>query len=331
MSIPVGGPFERVGVDIMELPQTKLGHRYVVVFEDYLTKWVEVYPVKDQTSETIARLLVDNVICRHGIPMELLSDRGANLLSDLILDVCKLVGMKKINTTAYHPRTDGLVENFNRTLQRMMAKHAHTFGCDWDVHLQQLLFAYCTKPHDSNGEFPFYLLYGRDARVPTETALSQPRTPYQVDVEDYRLELTTGLAAGWEAARQEVQKSQARQKKHFDKKAKEPRHSVGGRVMVFMPHEAQGRKRKLALPYHGPYRILEVRENCLLVHPVDRPELTPILVSMDRVTTCPSALPDTSWLGEKPKRQKRRKRPTEPAGEATTPPRYELRSQKSGD
>ena len=59
-SIPVGGPFERVGVDLMELPLTTLGNRYVMVFLDYLTKWVQAYPLPDQTSETIARVLVDS-------------------------------------------------------------------------------------------------------------------------------------------------------------------------------------------------------------------------------------------------------------------------------
>lgn len=67
-SIPVGGPFERVGVDLMEMPLTAQGNRYIIVFLDYLTKWVEAYPLQDQTSETIARVLVDNVICQHGVP-----------------------------------------------------------------------------------------------------------------------------------------------------------------------------------------------------------------------------------------------------------------------
>ena len=62
-SIPVGGPFERVGVDLMEMPLTALGNRYALVFLDYLTKWVEAYPLPDQTSGTIARVLVDRVIC----------------------------------------------------------------------------------------------------------------------------------------------------------------------------------------------------------------------------------------------------------------------------
>ena len=126
--IAVGGPFERVGADIMEMPLTTLGNRYVIVFLDYLTKWVEAYPLQDQTSETITRVLVDMVICRHGVPRELLSDCGANFLSVVIQGVCELTGMAKVNTTAYHPQTDGLVENFNRTLRAMLAKHSRAWG-----------------------------------------------------------------------------------------------------------------------------------------------------------------------------------------------------------
>ena len=125
MSIKVGGPFERVGVDILEMPLTESGNCYVVIFMDCLTKWVEAFPLPDQASESIARLLVDHVICRRGVPKVLLSDRGANLLPALMKRVCVLTGMQKENTTAAHPQTSGLVENFNKTLHSMLAKH----GC----------------------------------------------------------------------------------------------------------------------------------------------------------------------------------------------------------
>ena len=139
----------------------------------------------NQTSETILQLLVDHVICRHGVPERLISDRGANLLSTLIKEVSEVMGMQKINTTTYHPQADGLVENFNRTLQAMIAKSVHIFETDLDEYLPHLFFTYHTKPRDSTGKSPFYLLYGRDARIPTESKC----TPYQVDVDNYRLEL----------------------------------------------------------------------------------------------------------------------------------------------
>ena len=305
--IPVGGPFQRVGVDILEMPQTAQGNRYIVVFADYLTKWVEAYPTADQTSETIARLLIDHIVCRHGVPAELLSDRGANLLSSLLVDLCRLLGMKKVNTTASHPQTDGLVENVNRTIRAMIAKHAHKFGNDWDKYLQQLLFAYRIKPHDSSGESPFFLLYGRDARCPTETALSQPLSPYKVDIDDYRSEVTLGLAEAWKTAQTNIALAQKRQKVQHDKKARVIPLKIGDRVMVFMPSETTGKQRKLALPYHGPYRVVDVADNTVSVRPVDKPDKLPMLVNMERVTKCSDALPNVSWLGPRSRRKHQKK------------------------
>ena len=88
MPIPVGGPFHRMGVDVLQLPLTASGNRYVVVFADYLTKWVEGFVVPDQSAETIAPLLVNDVVME---PRSIcFSDRGPNFLSEL---VCRLLNI----------------------------------------------------------------------------------------------------------------------------------------------------------------------------------------------------------------------------------------------
>ena len=129
--IPVKKPFHRVAVDVLQLPLTSRGNKYVV-FMDYFTKWVEAYAVPDQQTQTIARLLVENVVCRHGVPQELLSDRGSNFLSELMLELCSLLGIKKLNTSGYHPQMDGLVEIFNCTLINMISKHTDAGTVEWD-------------------------------------------------------------------------------------------------------------------------------------------------------------------------------------------------------
>ena len=83
-----------------------------------------VYPMPDQKSERIAKLLVNEVVPFFGVPEALLSDRGMNLLSHLMMDVCRLLGITQPNTTAYHPQCTGIVERFNRTLKSMLRKHA---------------------------------------------------------------------------------------------------------------------------------------------------------------------------------------------------------------
>ena len=77
MPISVSGPFDRIGVDVVQFPKSKRGNKYAIVFVDYLTKWVEVFATPDQSALTIAKLLVEEIISRHGVPRELLSDRGA--------------------------------------------------------------------------------------------------------------------------------------------------------------------------------------------------------------------------------------------------------------
>ncbi len=160
--IPVGGPFHRVGVDVLQLPLTLDGNQYAVVFIDYLTKWVEVFAVADQKAETIAKLLVEGVICRRGAPQELLSDHGANFLSDLVLEVCKLFDIKKVNTSGYHPQTNGLCERFNSTLIQMLSKTVERYSHDWDRHLSYVLYAYRISVQEYTKESPFFLLCGRD-------------------------------------------------------------------------------------------------------------------------------------------------------------------------
>ncbi len=171
--------FQIVGVDIMELPQTSQGNRYVVVFQDFLTKWPMVFPVPDQKSIRIARLLTEEVVPTFGVPEALLSDRGTNLLSHLMQETCKLLGLKKLNTTAYHPQCDGMVERFNRTLKAMLRKHSARFGAQWDTYLPGVLWAYRNTPHESTREKPSFLLFGFDCRSPTEAALLTP-TPVRV-------------------------------------------------------------------------------------------------------------------------------------------------------
>ena len=306
--IPVGGPFHRVAVDILQLPQTVNGNCYVAVFMDYMTKWPEAFAIADQTAETIAKLFVEQIVCRHGIPEELLSDRGANFLSTLMQEVCKLLRVKKLNTSGYHPQTDGLVEKFNSTLINMIAKCSEDNPCEWDSKLPYVLFAYRASAQQSTGESPFYLVYGRDPRIPTTTVISQKRSVYEVDLDDYKRELTLGLSQAWELAQNNIKRAQAQQKCQYDKKTAPVEVKVGDRVMIYMPTEVQGKKWKLARPFHGPYRVITATPNNVEARLVDDPTAEPLFVSWDRVRSCYLEQGDETWTGPRRKRRKKKKK-----------------------
>ena len=77
---------------------------------DYLTKWLEAFTVPDQSVATFAQLLVEQVVSKHGVLAEILSNRGRSFLSSLMKEVKALLGFHKVNTSAYHPQMDGQVE-----------------------------------------------------------------------------------------------------------------------------------------------------------------------------------------------------------------------------
>ena len=144
----------------MDLPVTDSGNRHVVVFQFFLTKWPLVFPVPDQKAIRLVKLLTEKVIPLFGVPEAVLSDRGTNLMSTLML---KKMGIRKLNTTTYHPKCDGMVERFNRTFKTALRKHAATYGSQWDKYLSGILFAYRNILHDSMGKKkPSYLLFDID-------------------------------------------------------------------------------------------------------------------------------------------------------------------------
>ena len=169
VSIPsVTTPFERIAMDIIgPLPRSRAGYRYVLVVCDYGTRYPEAVPLKSVDAEHIAEELV-KLFARVGIPKEILTDQGTNFTSQLLAELYRLLHVKALRTSPYHPQTDGLVERFNQTLKEMLRKTAQEDGKDWDKLIPYVLFAYREVPQESTGFSPFELLYGREVRGPLD-------------------------------------------------------------------------------------------------------------------------------------------------------------------
>ncbi|OWZ11920.1 Retrotransposon Polyprotein [Phytophthora megakarya] len=167
----LSGPFSFVVVDaIGPLPTPDRGNKYILVFVDYFTRWAEAFAFQGLDSITFVNVMIDGVICRHGVPEQLLSDRGTNFTPELARSLYQTLGIKKIFGAAYHPQTQGLVERFNGTLLGMLRLFVHETQTDWDVYLPRVLFVYRTSYHESLGDTPFFSLYGRDPKLTLDLA-----------------------------------------------------------------------------------------------------------------------------------------------------------------
>ena len=107
---------------------------------DYATRYPEAQPLKDIHAETVAEALV-NMFARVGIPKEILSDQGSQFLSAVMKEVCRLLSVKQMVTTPYHPMCNGLVEKFNGTLKNMLRRMCSEKPKDWDRYIGTLLFS----------------------------------------------------------------------------------------------------------------------------------------------------------------------------------------------
>ena len=166
---------QRVAMDILgPLPETDRGNKYILVIGDYFTKWKEAHAMPNMEAITVARIFVNEFICRFGAPEQLHTDQGRNFESALLKEICKLLGITKTRTTPYHPQSDGMIERFNRTILNMLSTVVLDDEHNWDLHLPTLMMAYRTSRHETTGATPFSLVYGREAKLPEDILFNLP-------------------------------------------------------------------------------------------------------------------------------------------------------------
>ena len=144
-------PFRRVVVDLVGpiSPPSEKGHRYILTLLDYATTYHEVVPLKNIETETVAEALMD-MYSRLGIPEEVLSDLGTQFVLKCMEEVSRLLSIKRLTTTPYHPVCNELVERFNGTLKKMLRRLCNEQPRKWHRFVNPLLFAYKEAPQEAD-------------------------------------------------------------------------------------------------------------------------------------------------------------------------------------
>ncbi|GJR12241.1 retrovirus-related pol polyprotein from transposon TNT 1-94 [Tanacetum coccineum] len=152
---------------ISKLPRTSSGHDSIWVIVDRLTKSAHFLAIReDYKIERLARLYINEIVARHGVPVSIISDRDSYFTSRFWQSLQKALGTRLDLSTAYHPETDGQSERTIQTLEDMLRACAIDFGGNWDTHLPLVEFSYNNSYHSSVKCAPFEALYGRKCRTP---------------------------------------------------------------------------------------------------------------------------------------------------------------------
>ena len=205
--------FQRIAMDIVgPLPRSNNGNKYILTICDYATRFPDTIPILNTEANAIAKDLV-SVFARVGIPDEILTDQGSNLMSSLLQEMYLMLNISRLRTSPYHPQTDGLTERLNGALKSMIRKFTAINQKDWDEYLPYLLFAYREVPQESTGFSPFELLYGRRVRGPLDVP-KEAWVGYEGEKENtsiHVLELKRCLEEMSELVKENVAKAQNKQ------------------------------------------------------------------------------------------------------------------------
>jgi len=174
-----------IAVDILEVPVSCQNNRYLLVVQDYFTKWPTAIELPDQTAARITRELM-KLFSEFGIPRIV---QGRNFKSTILCQTMEAFGVSKSHTTVYHPQGDGMVECLNHSLLQLLRVYIDTQE-EWERYLPLVIFAYHTAVYASTGVSPFTFMFRCQPQI---TDLSIPTAfdsgPYQAQLQAKLAEL----------------------------------------------------------------------------------------------------------------------------------------------
>ena len=253
-------PFSHCYIDLIgPIEASSRSNRFILTLIDNATRFPCAKAMRNIRTETVIEVL-EEFFSYIGYPDRISSDNGSNLISDLMEEYLRTKGIKHTRCSNYHPQSN-VVENYNKTLKQMLKKLTIDQPKNWDQYINPCLFAYREVPHASSLFSPFELTCARSVKGPMsilrdlwtkEEIEPETRTQYQ-----YILDMMERSEKICEMAKQNLHNAQIRNKKYYDKNAKERKLEVGDLVLVLVPLSTN----KMELRWKGPLPVVEVKGN----------------------------------------------------------------------
>ncbi|GKE76169.1 reverse transcriptase domain-containing protein, partial [Tanacetum coccineum] len=253
-------PFYKWGIDIAgPFPEGPSKVKFLNVAMDYFTKWIEAKPVATIMGNQVKKFVWDNIVCRFGLPGEIVSDSGKQYHDNPFKDWCNKLCICQCFASVKHPQANGLVERANRNLGEGIKARLDERSKDWMGELSHVLWAHRTMIKSSNGETPFSLMYSTEAVIPAEIGMPTLRTAEVDSIQnDEALQINLDLVEEKreQAAIQEA-KSKDKMEKYYNSRVRGKSFKPGD--MVYRSNDASHAKDggKLGPKWEGPYEVAE--------------------------------------------------------------------------
>ena len=181
--IPTSGLFERWHFDIVNMPTSKEGYKYLLTVICAFSRWPEAIPLKDQTAGSIAKALFTEIICRYGCPQHFFSDRAANFRSAIMKELSDTFGIHRLFTSSANPKANATVERLHSTIWQSLRFTSSKEQTNWVEQLPAILFAYRTSMSQHITFSPFFILFGKQPKQPLDLELNTPNLDEETNQE----------------------------------------------------------------------------------------------------------------------------------------------------
>jgi len=250
------GCFKSVSLDFVgPLVETPRGNKWCLTACCSYSRYPFFIPLPDSTALSTAKAIFKEIVCVHGVPERFLSDQGAQFCGRVMAALCKYLKITRVTTTPYKPSTNGKLERMHAWLMSGLRSYITTKQDSWDLLLPALAFAYRSAALTNSKLTPYFLVHGRDPRLPLD-ALFQPPTPTSAE-EKVVFEFTESLTQAHKHWRETQAKMAWKMKHHYDKNQKVVEYEVGELVYLHNPKKKKGMTRKLTTKAYGPYQVKE--------------------------------------------------------------------------
>jgi hypothetical protein len=287
-----------IGIDLLQLPATKKGYKYLLVIVDLLTRYARAVPLMDKTASLVTHALKREVFTNDllGAPTILISDNGTEFVNSTMQKLLDAYGTTHRTTTPYNPKGNGATERLNRTVLGLLRGILHP-GLDWADAIPHVLSIYNHAPHASTGMSPFEAATGRPARHPQLTPdavrltareqVSPPVGPRSLlrDALQHRFGPTQNITDAWLDAEQDwnhrlahhlqsvvavTAENRTTRIAHANKSRADPQFNPGDVVYITNIHRPPGTDGKLSPPRTGPFIITAVHNRSHTLELEDR-------------------------------------------------------------
>lgn len=309
------GPLDLVCMDFLSIEPDSSNTCNVLVITDHYTRYAQAFPTKDQKAATVAKVLWEKYFVHYGLPRRMHSDQGRDFESQLIHELLDMLGVEKSRTTPYHPQGDPQPERFNRTLLDMLGTLNPKEKNQWSRHIGHLVHVYNCSQNEATGYSPYYLMFGREARLPIDLSFGtssdgSSTKSYQRYVNNMRKE----LKVAYDLAEIAAGKKNDGNKRRYDQKVHYSHLGPGDRVLI--RNLGLHGKHKLADRWSPVPYIVESQMPNLPVFRLRPEEGNGPLKTLHRNHILPVGhrlrlLPATEVVEEKPKRTLRPRKQTD--------------------